>query len=794
MFLAEWKKILRQRWFLWLTLVFFVMNLALFVYRQRVETPHWIAAVPWYGEYRKQLEGMDSKEQEEWIFAKIKQLGDFQGLIQVMEGLVDQEYLDFLLEENPNLVEEFEESGFGERREELDGRIAALSHLSSQLSREREYPEFLASIRENYEHMRDNAFYDNRPYAKALGEKTVEEFEKLKGLELEPGIEYGIEALLNHSTGDLLILVLAACICGMTVMQERSRDLFGLMKSCRSGRGKLAAVKFLTVISAVLVLCGLFYGSIFGAAVRIYGLGPLERSIQSVSILNGSGRMLSVGGFLADAYIRTALSMAALACLMECLMIGLKNSLVSLGILGVAGIIWAGLYRAVSPISGMAQLHFLNPVAWFQRVESYGSYNLVSVFGKPVSIIPLNLMLVCLLLAGATAVGIYLFCTRPMTEGRGSLGLLSQAAGKLSEHLPYPGNMAMQEWGKQLLKNRLLFLVLLAGAAVWMSAEKYPANLNRENRQYRDYILEYQGPMTKETMDAILEEQARLDQLEQEFLAMGARLEAGEITEEQYQAADMIVKGQLERRAPLNRVSAQAQELLEYEKEHGVRLYLTDEIAGEFLLEQKEYDQRQGVLAMLAAIVLLSGIFPGEQRHQMLNLLRCTKHGHLSLFLSKVSLGIVLAALMAAGMFWAKLSSVQALYGFVDWKVPIQSFSAARQFSGSFSIQGFLMLSLVLELVGMCCLGAAFLALSLWMKNRMYAILTGAAIFVLPLLLGWMGIAFPWAYSGNRVFFFPCQMAAQGLPGQLVYLFTALAAAALFLSLAWKKYQNGAWR
>lgn len=236
MFWAEWKKILRQRWFLWLTLVFFVLNAALFVYRQQAETPHWIASVPWYAEYQKQLEGIDPKEREDWIFAKINRLSNFQGLIQVMEGLVDQEYLEFLLEEDPNLIEEFEKSGFGERREELDGRIAALSHLSSQISREREYPEFLASIRENYEHMRDNAFYDSRPYAKVLGEKTVKEFEKLKGLKLEPGMEYGIEALLNHSAGDLLILVLAACICGMTVMQERSRDLFGLMKSCKSGR------------------------------------------------------------------------------------------------------------------------------------------------------------------------------------------------------------------------------------------------------------------------------------------------------------------------------------------------------------------------------------------------------------------------------------------------------------------------------------------------------------------------------------------------------------------------------
>ena len=504
--------------------------------------------------------------------------------------------------------------------------------------------------------------------------------------------------------------------------------------------------------------------------------------------------MISVGGFLADTYIRTTLSMTAIACLMECIVICLKNPLISMGVLAAGGGIFTGFHRAIAPTEGMSWLHFLNPLEWFSKVEAYGSYYAVSLFGRPVNIVGFNLVLVCLILIASFAAGVYIFCSRPMAARRMEFGILGRLAGRLKESLPYPGHMLFQEWGKQLGKNRLLFLLLLSGAAVWLVTEKQPVNLNQADRQYKAYIEAYKGPVTQKTMDGILAEQERLNRLLEELNVLGMRLEEGEITEERFKAAQMVVDKQLERLEPLERVYTQAAEILDYEREHGVSLDLTDEIAGNFLLEQKGYDQRQGIIVMLAVIVLLSGIFPGEQRHQMLNLLRCTKHGQKPLFWAKLSLGGAVSMMVALGMFVSKVFSVRAMYGFEDWNIPVQSFAAARQVKGNMSLMQFLTVTGVLEAAGVCCLAFVFLSLTLWMKNRMYAMLVGTAVFVLPLLLGWSGVAFPWEYTGNRVFFFPYQTAEEGMAWQWIYLVFAVIAAGVSIMFAWKKYQNRRWR
>ncbi len=62
--------------------------------------------------------------------------------------------------------------------------------------------------------MKDSSFYEGRPYAKAQGKKTVEDFAKLQGTELEIGMSWGVEALMEEqiSSGILILLALGICI------------------------------------------------------------------------------------------------------------------------------------------------------------------------------------------------------------------------------------------------------------------------------------------------------------------------------------------------------------------------------------------------------------------------------------------------------------------------------------------------------------------------------------------------------------------------------------------------------
>lgn len=749
---AEWKKILRQRWFLGLLAALLVLNLTLFFYQQKTQHRDWLGSVPYYEEYFEKYAGGDGAEQ---FYEENMELGDYYTIYLAQEGEIPAELLEALEMEKPGILEKYQASVYANHPEELEGRMVTAGELMRQIENISTYSQFLVSVEENYESMKTNGFYDKNPYAKKVGEKTVKEYAGLNNLHLRIGMEYGINALMENNSVDALLLILTVCVCALTVIPEKNRELFGLIKSLRYGRERLVIVKFLTVTGAVFLLGALFYGSLFLTAGYLYGFGPLNRPMQSVEILRDSSRLLTVGEFLLEGYLRSTVAMVVLAWITEGLFLLMKSTLGAFGILLAGASVWIGIYETVSSLAKSAWLHFLNPVQWFARAEEYGSYQLISIWGKPVHTMQANQCLMALLVVAAFAAGIYGFCIRTSeNSGRGVM-LLQKTVKKISDHRPYSGRMPWAEWGKQLGKNHLFLILLFLGAAILLTMETLPANREKKEQQYHNYIETFGGPVTLQTMEAISAEEERIYQIQDEVARLWKRVEKGEIPAEQYEAASIVANSQIELLEPLGRVKAQAEELLKNGEKLGRQLTLTDELMGEYLFGQRAYDQKLGILVMLSAIVLLSGIFPAEQRNGMIHLLRAAKLGIGPLFAAKLILGMVLSVLVGAEMIVVRLLSAKNLYEFGQWQIPVQSFAQAAEIKGNLSLLEFCILTGVLELLTLGCLALVFMDLSLWMKNSLYAILTGCAVFVLPLVLGSMGVPFPWEFTGNRTFSLP---------------------------------------
>lgn len=372
--------------------------------------------------------------------------------------------------------------------------------------------------------------------------------------------------------------------------------------------------------------------------------------------------------------------------------------------------------------------------------------------------------------------------------------MLQKAFERIGDAMPCSGNLFFRESWKQFIKNKVLLLLLFSLLGIALSVERTPVNREKKEQQYRDYIEAFQGPVSEKTMDLISKERERIYELQQKLAVMEEQMQKGEITEEKYLSVSAVVESQTEKLEPLERVAAQAEELLQYERETGIRLFLTDELVGEFLFGQRGYDQRKGILVMAFLVFLLSGIFPGEQKNGMINLIRTSKQGRAPLFLSKYILGICLCIPLGAGAVAVKLLSADLLYGFSKWNIPAQSFINARGMESPFSLMELCVLSGLLEVFALCCISVIYISLSLWMKNQFYAILAGGAFFVLPLVLGGTGVSFPWEYTGNRVFFMISSVAGQGMWRQAAYMLCLLLTMTGTVALAWRKYCNRNWR
>lgn len=794
MFGAEWKKIIRNRGFLILTTVLLAANLMLFFYRQQTVHRNWLYSVSYYKEYQQKIAGMDVQEADAFLMEETVKLGDFQTIRQVLDGEIPEEILEFLEMDNPGILEEFRNSEYADSPKKLEGRMTAAGELQRQMAYIRSYPEYIASIRDNFEDMKKNSFYDGRPYQERLGEKMVADFAGLEKLPLEPGPEYGILSVLENTSADAFLLILVIYVCTVSIVLEKNRNLFGLLKSTRYGRLKLAVVKFSAIAVTTVFLCVLFYGSLWVSSSFLYGLEALERPVQSLELMKGNCRLLTVGGFLFDSYLRTTVGMVVLAWCASCVLLVMKGALSGIGSLLAASACFLFLHQMVSPLAGYSWLHFINPVQWFLRTEEYGSYQTVPFFGIPVRTMRLNQLLMCGLLVLFLAAGIYVICACSLKAANRDRRMLQKVFERIGDAMPCSGNLFFRESWKQFIKNKVLLLLLFSLLGIALSVERTPVNCEKKEQQYRDYIEAFQGPVSEETMDLISKERERIYELQQKLAVMEEQMQKGEITVEKYLSVSAVVESQTEKLEPLERVAAQAEELLQYERETGIRLFLTDELVGEFLFGQRGYDQRKGILVMAFLVFLLSGIFPGEQKNGMINLIRTSKQGRAPLFLSKYILGICLCIPLGAGAVAVKLFSADLLYGFSKWNIPAQSFINARGMESPFSLMELCVLSGLLEVFALCCISVIYISLSLWMKNQFYATLAGGAFFVLPLVLGGTGVSFPWEYTGNRVFFMISSVAGQGMWRQAAYMLCLLLTMTGTVALAWRKYCNRNWR
>jgi hypothetical protein len=230
--------------------------------------------------------------------------------------------------------------------------------------------------------------------------------------------------------------------------------------------------------------------------------------------------------------------------------------------------------------------------------------------------------------------------------------------------------------------------------------------------------------------------------------------------------------------------------LVNWSEAHDLQLFFTDDSIGRYLFENASMDQYRGAVLLFAVIVLLSGIFPGERKNEMQNMLLCTKNGRRPLFVAKYVLGVVIACIVSGGFTVIHLFSASKMYDFSLWKVPLQSIRQAQVIDVQLSVRGYLVWTSVMQMMGVVCAAVSFLSISVRMKNRLYAVLVGAVLFVLPVVISGAGLSNIFDLWFAKVFLFGTQTLKQGFGEQIGYLILLVAVASVFTADAWHAYQR----
>lgn len=579
-----------------------------------------------------------------------------------------------------------------------------LRDVLAEIEQADNYPNHLKSIDDTAENMKAMSFFSDESsfiYRNII--KTQKDFSKLNAENVISGRSRGVLMAVRFGASDILMILLVLAFAVKLVTSEREAGYFPLIRTAANGRGRLSAAKLLALTLSVCAAAVVLYGSGIAAGAAVYGLGDLDRGIQSVYGFFSCEKPISVGVFL----IRFMLT-KLLFCVSFSAVVFMFSALPVGGAAGYAFMlafvaVETALYYTIPATSIWSPLRQINLTAAADSAGLIGKYLNFNFFGFPLNG-DVAAITASLIFAGVCCVTGVLMLSGKLFERKRSLkkGLLRGAHTSLAANELYKGFIG----GKAVL-------ILLAAAAAVMILQKpiKPYYDNVSDYIYYSYISDINGQYTDEKKEYIESE-----------------LEAASL--------DLSEQGMIKREA-LEKLRQHAEYLSEndgwFVKDTGYKMLTGDETV-------HVYDRLAAAVKTLVLIFIAAYSYSAEHRCGAIMLLRSSPNGKARTFFRKMLTAALCSFLILAIFDGSRIFNVLKTWGTELFTAPANSMEHLS--SVSMPIVLYVVLTEVLRFIGMLIVSAGVFFISQRVKIYSGSVILSAAVFAVPLVLSAIGFEF----------------------------------------------------
>lgn len=642
-----------------------------------------------------------------------------------------QRYLD----EYPGLVESIL-AGEESDEESLRIQAEAAGKLLPQLEYLAGYDDYLAQIQSNADRLSSFSIFNQAgSFANRNIQKTAADFAELDGIQLSLDRDDGVTALFSYPMTDwLLVLVLAMAV--IAFLDERQKGLWHTVYAAPDGRLHLALrrVGVLAVTSAAAVAA--LYGSVLAASFILYGgAGDLGRAAQSVIIFKTLPIAASLRGVLIQYFLLRMLSAFVIG-LFLWLLLSIANTGVRWMLAGLAAFLTVeySFYTVLPDLSIFQLLKYFNIFSYIDLSTLYTKYLNLDVFTLPVNIRTLAAWS-CVPLALIFGIGcvevqqrmrptalnvpftkLSLWVNRFLDRLRSRLRLTGFEAYKL---------LVMQS-GVIILA---VFVYLMANTDVAVPVARSAAD---------DYALQLQGEITAGTLEQIDEIWRDVDERYDLAYQAGVRLEAGEITFDEYYDTILANSNIIAQQVGIRELSAKVQALYEKGERLGRPMWLLYEMPYRGIYGPEASNVRivWNLLALFALALLLAGMMTMEQTSTGLQqLLHASPRGRNAVLRRKFILSVCVVVILWVVPTVLEIRTLLAGIDSATLAAPVQSLPFLGEFPVLVSIRGFLIGIYLARLLALLACACVVLFLSGLFRRMESAYLAACAILVLPTVL-----------------------------------------------------------
>ncbi len=621
--------------------------------------------------------------------------------------------------------------------------------------------------------------------------KTPADFEHLKGIPLQIGLDNGIVSATRFPITDIAVFLGIFLLCIYLFLHERESGLIRLIRTNKKGRVGVIAAKLVTLVLATAAIAVAFYGTIIITADRLYGLGDMSRYIQSMADFRKSNMLLTVGQYLWLFLISKVIACVLLALILSAFFILINNAgKIYLSIAGLLGFSYIS-YVFIHPLSYLNLFKYINIFAFLNTFSLLGEYKNINFFGYPVNNLWLSaictaaLFVILPAIAVITYVKYYSYRSQVMPSG-----LWSTIKTKIS----VPGRtvrLPVHELYKALFTEKIYIVFFIALIIGVNNINFKEVRFNEDDAIYNSYLKAVSGELNEGKIKFIEDEKTRFDQLPYEYEKIQKAYSNGEITLLEYnREASELDLFALKRKA-FDRVYEQYNYLTEIKITKGLNVGFVNEISSDYLFNDRSRDIINGLIYTILLILCACVIFPADYRNGIISILRCTRNGRFKLFACKHAVGYIAAFALMIIIYAPQYINLIKDYNVENWDVPVRSIMLFKDVDINISIIEFIIMETILQFLGSLIVTHCVLFLSLIVKRHSLSVLISSAVFVCPILIQFTGLDFIQRYSFNNIHLLFLNFAGSSPIGNTVVYYLVLTAIFVFVNiLCWNKYNN----
>ncbi len=644
-----------------------------------------------------------------------------------------------------------------------------LEALSAELKAVGGYDAFLDSVQQKAQTLAGISIFKTAQsgYEQQNIALTARAYEGLRAVPITYSPQKGLYTTLEYPFTDAILLLGMALLASLLVREERDSGLLAFVRSTAGGRRRTALAKLAALALSLLAVLCLLYGVNLAYCQGTFGLGGLDRTIQSVPALMRCTMPLTVRQYLGLFLLAKWGATFALGAGVMLAALWARRAVAGFaGALALFGAQW-GIRALIPATARLNVLKYANLVSLLRTNELLGNYRNLYWFGRPVQLPLVECVAAAVFCAVFCGGFCWLMTFAQLPEAPQGLPLLRLVPRRTKN------SRATTVWREERFKllalgggGAALVLFVLLQCHSGFVQRPY---LTADDLLYRAYMQRFAGPYTAQTRAALEEEQQRFLPL----LEAQAAMAAGKMSFEEY---NVFLASHYSLNAAFGVFGRIVNGNLAYLQQHpGAQLVYEPGYEYLFGLHDEADDETAALLAGLVCAVCCCGLCALEHKSGMRALLAATPLGRRATLRAKLAGGVLAAALAGLAACLPRFITALHTYGLPAPGAPACSLQAFAGVPPWVPLAGLLLLSVLARV--MACLAVCTVALAFSQKlgSAMGALFCAGALFCLPLLLALSGLSGIQWFSFYPLFHAPALLAGAG-GGALLVLYGGMAA------------------